>query len=46
VTDGTNTLSGSGVPGYSAAPGYDLASGLGTSDDATQLVLTLARERR
>jgi subtilase family serine protease len=30
VTVGTNSLAGSGIPGYSATPGFDLATGWGT----------------
>lgn len=40
VTVGNNTFGG--VTGYNAAPGYDMASGLGTID-AAQLVRELAR---
>lgn len=42
VTSGTNTLTGSGVPGYDATAGYDLASGLGTFD-AYRLINALGR---
>lgn len=41
VTVGDNTLAGAPVQGYSAGPGYDLATGLGTPD-AANLIASLA----
>jgi subtilase family serine protease len=41
ITHGSNTLHG--VPGYSAGPGYDLPTGIGTISNATAFVTTLAR---
>lgn len=35
-----------GVPGFCAAPGYDLATGWGTVGNATEFALTLAHARR
>lgn len=42
ITVGNNTWDKSGVPGYSAAPGWDPASGLG-SPNAARLIKLLAR---
>jgi subtilase family serine protease len=41
ITHGTNT--DHGVPGYQAAPGYDLPSGIGTVGNAALFVPALAR---
>ena len=44
ITRGTNTAHG--VPGYPAAPGYDLPSGIGTVGSAALFVPALARLAR
>ena len=40
VTEGSNSVTG--VPGFSARPGYDLASGNGTVGDASRFIPALA----
>ncbi|MGN6252836.1 MAG: S53 family peptidase [Marmoricola sp.] len=42
VTKGDNTQAGSGVPGYSAGPGWDAVTGLGTPANASEFVAALA----
>ena len=42
ITVGDNTLAGAPVAGYSAGPGYDLATGIGTPD-AANLVSDLSK---
>jgi subtilase family serine protease len=41
ITRGSDTLHG--IPGYSAGPGYDLPTGIGTVSNATAFVSALAR---
>jgi hypothetical protein len=41
ITSGCNTVTG--IQGYCAQPGYDLASGIGTVRDASKFVPALAR---
>lgn len=43
VTSGNNTQAGSGIPGYSAGPGWDPVTGLGTPGDAHAFVHALVR---